>query len=624
MGCLIFAKKQTSFQNLALILIMSKQIYLYIALVFLMFGNLQAQVDKNQALANQYFQNGDFQKSAELFEELFKKEPTNFFYYNSLLISYLRLNNYKKAEDLAKKQQKKYPADLRYTIDLGYVYSQDNQSKKADLTYEEAINKLTTNENEIRTLANKFMSYRLDDFVVKTFTKGNLLLNDETKFAFDLANTYIRINKPKEAVDNWMLLLDKSPFMLQSIQSIVANNLAVVGLKDALETKLYSYIQKQPNRNDFAELLIWLYTHQKDYDGALVQAKALDKRNQEDGGRIYLLANDAFNEEMYDAAIEAYQYIISKGEQNRHYAMAQSEILRARKSKLTKGIYTPSDIQALHKSFNDYLNKFGKNPSNVATIRDLANLEANYLYNLDKSISLLEEILQFPQLQKRIKNEVKLDLGDYYVLAADVWESTLLYSQVDKDEKDSPLGEDARFRNARLSYYKGEFSWSQAQLNILKGATTELIANDALKLSVFIMDNLGLDTSTAAMQIYADAELLFIQNKNAEAIAKLDVILKMFPEHALTDDVLYKKANIYLKQKNYPKAIEQLEKLIENHSEDILADDALFTLAEIYQFNQNDDEKAMEYYKRIITDHSDSVLLVEARKRFRTLRGDDI
>jgi Flp pilus assembly protein TadD len=204
-----------------------------------MFGNLYAQADKTQALANQYFQNGDFQKSAELFEELFKKEPTNFFYYNSLFISYVRLNDYKKAEDLAKKQQKKYSTDLRYTIDLGYVYSQDNQSKKADQTYEEAIGKLTNNENEIRTLANKFMSYRLDDYVIKTFTKGNQLLGDETKFAFDLANTYIRANKSKEAVDNWLILLDKSPFMLQSIQSMVANNIGVEGLKDNLETKLY-------------------------------------------------------------------------------------------------------------------------------------------------------------------------------------------------------------------------------------------------------------------------------------------------------------------------------------------------------------------------------------------------
>lgn len=600
--------------------------YILLQILFLVSFSctLFAQADKNQALANQYFQNGDYAKAAELFDELLKKEPNNFFYYNSLFNSFLRMNDYKKAEDLVKKQQKRFKGDLRYVVDLGYVYSQDNQAKKADITYEEAINTVQANENEIRNLANKFMSYRLDDYVIKTFLKGQTLLLDDTKFAFDLANTYIRINKPKEAVDNWLILIDKSPFMLQSVQSMVANNIQVDGLKDALETKLYTYIQKQPGRNDFSEMLIWLYTHQKDYDGALTQAKALDKRNQEDGSRIYMLANNAMNEEQYDAAIDAYNYIVSKGEQNKYFQKAKSEILRARKLKVTTGNYTESDIIALQKAYNDYLEKYGNNPANVQTIRDLANIEAKYIYNLDKAIELLEQVLTFPQLQKRVKNDIKLDLGDYYVLAGDVWEATLLYSQVDKDEKDSPIGEDARFRNARLSYYKGEFSWSQAQLNILKGATTELIANDALKLSVFIMDNLGLDTSTAAMQIYADAELLFVQNKLPEALAKLDVILKMFPDHALSDDVLFKKSQIYLKQRSYEKATEQLEKLLENHSEDILADDALFTLAEIYQFQLNNSEKAMDYYKRIITDYSDSVLLVEARKRFRTLRGDDI
>jgi tetratricopeptide (TPR) repeat protein len=595
--------------------------------IFLLVGSslyAVAQEDKTQVLARQYFQNGDYQKAAELYEQLLKKDPANFFFYNSLFNSYLRLNDYKSAEDLVKKQQKRNKSDLRFMVDLGYVYSQDNQAKKAEQTFDEAIAALSANENEVRTLAGKFMSYRQDDYVIKTYLKGNQLFNDDSKFAFDLGNAYIRVNKAPEAVEYWLIVLDRNPHMMQSVQSMIANNIQVKGLQDALETKLYTFIQKQPSRNDFAEMLIWLFTHQKDYEGALVQARALDKRNNEDGWRIMNLANNAMREEAYDAAINAYTYLLTKGEQSNYYRAAQSEILRARKQKLLSGNYSQQDIAALQSAYENFLEKYGKTPQNAQTIRDLANLNARYLFNLDRAIELLEALIVFPQLQKRIRNEAKLDLGDYYLQKGDIWEATLIYSQVDKDEKDSPLGEDARFRNARLSYFKGEFEWAQAQLNILKGATSELIANDALKLSVFIMDNLGLDTSTAAMKIYADAELLYMQNRNTEALAKLDVILKMFPGHALTDDVLMKKARIYLVQRDYDLAVKNLDLIVLNHAEDILADDAIFMLGEIYQKHLNDIEKAMELYKRIITDYTDSVLQEEARKRFRMLRGDGV
>ncbi|MCB0538462.1 MAG: tetratricopeptide repeat protein, partial [Bacteroidetes bacterium] len=225
---------------------------------------------------------------------------------------------------------------------------------------------------------------------------------------------------------------------------------------------------------------------------------------------------------------------------------------------------------------------------------------------------------------KKTKNTLKLELGDIYILDDNVWEATLLYAQVDKDEKDSPIGEDARFRNAKLSYYKGEFEWSQAQLKILKGATTELIANDAIDLSVFIMDNLGLDSITTTMEEYSKAELFALQNRNEEALQTLDDILKTYPGHALTDDVYYKKAQIYFSKNNYEKAVEMLNAILLNHKEDILADNAAFMLGDIYQNYLMDKEKAMKYYKLIITDYSGSVLLVEARKRYRALRGDNI
>jgi TolA-binding protein len=190
--------------------------------------------------------------------------------------------------------------------------------------------------------------------------------------------------------------------------------------------------------------------------------------------------------------------------------------------------------------------------------------------------------------------------------------------------KDDPLGELARYKNAQLSYYMADFEWAQAQLNILKGATTHLISNDAISLSTFIMDNMGLDTTLYPMQKYAEAELLVFQNEFDKAMSSLDSISMIYPQHTLADDIVMMRAKIELKRRDYTKAAEYFTTIRTKYGEDILADDATFMLAELYETVLDDKAKAMELYQDILVTYKSSVLVVEARKRFRILRGDEL
>jgi tetratricopeptide (TPR) repeat protein len=231
-------------------------------------------------------------------------------------------------------------------------------------------------------------------------------------------------------------------------------------------------------------------------------------------------------------------------------------------------------------------------------------------------------LVNTPQLDKAFRGNAKLDLGDYYVMQGDVYEPVLLYTQVEKDFKDQPLAELARFKNAKLSYFKGDFEWAQAQLTILKSATSELVANDALELSVFIQDNLGLDTTAYPMELYAKADLLYYQNKLAEAVTTLDSVIDILPNHALADDILFFKARIAKANKQDSLAANYLEKIIALFKEDLKADDATFMLAELYETTLNDKAKAQQLYEDIIVKFKDSIFATEARKRYRKLRGD--
>jgi tetratricopeptide (TPR) repeat protein len=294
-----------------------------------------------------------------------------------------------------------------------------------------------------------------------------------------------------------------------------------------------------------------------------------------------------------------------------------------RRRKLTDGlVQTPAELHTLETDYEAFINKFGRGRNTADIVLQLADLEAYHLTNMPKAISLLEELKTTPGLDRNVQARVKINLADCYLMNGDIWESTLLYSQVDKDFKEEQIGQEARFKNARLSYFNGDFQWAQAQFNVLKASTSKLIANDALDLSVFIMDNLNLDTTAAAISLYSGAEMLVYQNRFEEAFQKLDTLRREFPEHSLQDDILYLEAQIYEKKRDYPKAAALYQEVAEKYKEEIRADNALYALAQLYEYKIVDLEKAKGLYEKIFTDYSGSVFAVEARKRFRILRGD--
>jgi predicted Zn-dependent protease len=396
-------------------------------------------------------------------------------------------------------------------------------------------------------------------------------------------------------------------------------------LLEELETQLYTKVQKNTANEDYIDLLTWVYIQNKDFEGARVQMKALDKRKNENGFRVLNIARMAQTEGDYTSAISGFEYVVNKGKDNSLYFSARTELLNCRKEKVSKNInYTQADLESLKGDYLLFINENERGFRTAQSMKELADLEGFYLHDLTSAINLCNEVIAMPGVNSNLRNQTKLSLGDFYLIDGDVWESTLLYSQVDKDEKDSPLGEEARFRNAKLAYYKGDFEWAQTQLEALKSSTSELISNDAINLSVFIIDNLGLDTVETPMQMFAKAELLMYQNKDEQARGTLDTTTYLFPDHALFDDIEYLKAQMFVKKKEFEKAVPLLEGIIKNFKEDLKGDDATFLLAKIYEEHLNDKNKAMELYKSIITDYNSSLLVIEARKKYRLLRGDNL
>lgn len=597
----------------------------YLITAFLMLASLSLGLAQNARLAQQYFQNGEYEKAAEMYAALYQKNGNNDFFFDRYFDCLLALEDYSEAEAVIKRQIRRNDGNVKLYVSYGTLLERLNRYDEAEDQFNIAIENLPADQYSVTRLANAFIRLTKYPFAITTYEKGAQLLRDDRLFAYNMGDLYRRMGETAPMITAYLNALDDNPDRISQLQIIFQRYLTEEDYRE-LQTQLYERIQDGNDNPIFPELLAWVFVQRKDYRNAFRQVKALDRRLNENGLRIYELGEVATEDKDYDAAIQAFDYIVEeKGQASTLYLDAKQQALRVRRMKLVDGYaYTNEELETLESQYMFFLDEFGYNRATASIILELAELQAIYMNKLDSAIALLADMITYPGTNPSIQARGKIALADYYLMAGDIWEATLLYSQVDKAYKEDMLGHEARFRNARLAYYNGDFQWAQAQFDVLKASTSKLIANDALDLSVFIMDNLGLDTSAVALQTYADADLLVFRNQFDAAFAKMDSLLEAFPEHSLQDDILYLKASVYRKKREYEMAAQLYEEIVEKFPEDIRADNALFALAEINERFLGDKEKAQTLYENLFIDYSNSTFAVEARKRFRLLRGDNI
>jgi tetratricopeptide (TPR) repeat protein len=581
---------------------------------------LFAQGDELQ-LARQYNANGEYQKALEIYQKLYKQD--NDAYYNSYITTLLALKKFDDAESATKKMMHKHPNATEYVIELGVIYTKHGDTDKAGALYDGLIKNLPADQNSVAILAAQFYQGTNADYAIKTFLQGRKLLHDENLFSYELITLY-RFKRDKiNLTEEYLNILPINPIFLGQAENTLSTLFEGDADYDMLRIALLKRIQKDPQQTIYINFLTWLFLQQKDFGQALNQSLALSRRTNNDGSDVYELCHTLVANEAYDEAIRGYEYLISKGKDQPLYADAKIELINTKNLKITAGKYVESDLTDLEKNYLDLIAEFGKNNSTAAAMQKLANLQTFKLHKLNDAQKVLEDAISIPQIRPNLLAACKLDLGDIYLLNNQPWEATLLYSQVEKDYPNTTMGQDAKFRNAKFAYYTGDFTWAKGQLDVLKAATSQLIANDALNLSLLIADNIAADTSGKALKMYARADLQIFAEQQDKATRILDSIDTKFPNNALYDDILMAKARISIQQKNYADAVADLKKIVAEHPTDLWADDAVFMLGDIYENQLTNKEQAKTYYQKIITDYAGSLWINEARKRFRKLRGDN-
>lgn len=587
-----------------------------------------SQTETDVQLAQYYYSNGEFDKAVIYYQSLYAKNPTKVYFlrYFDCLI---KTKNRKDAEKILKKQINSNRKDVELKIMLGLFYEEDNNSKAADKIYNELIEDLPPIPSQIIELANLYVKKNKLDLALKSLSKGRKLLKDSYPLNVQFAEVYASTGDFDNMFKELINLLEISVTNQSSVQNTLVRFVDFSNPESkeyqSLKSILLDKTQKNAENSVYAEMLIWFFIQSDNFSAAVTQSIALDKRMNSYGEMTLDVGKIALENRYYEYARKAFKSVMSFGLDSPFYMDAERLNLQVRFLELTTNRnYSQEEISATINEYKQTIKRINNKRVSFDLGLELTYIQAFYGNQSTDAIALLNEMMTVSGITDVQKATCKMQLADIQVLTGDIWDASVLYMQIDTDFKYEVIGQEAKFKNARIFYYDGEFDFAQSQLSILKESTSRLIANDAIQLSTLITDNFGLDSNFQIMGWFSQGDLQLEQHHYEKAFEYYDSVLRAEPGHSLEDEILFRKAKAMQLQGKWDEAIVFLEKIISKFGSDILADDAIFNLAEIYEIHKSDKEKALEFYKSIVQNYKGSLFSAEARKRVRLLRGEKL
>ena len=590
----------------------------FYALVLILFFAVSG-FSQTEQLAKNYFDRGDFEKALNIYEKLVKEEPGNPDYFFGLIATYQQLERFQKAEDLLKYKVNNTANAPHYLVELGHNYELQQKQEQAEQFYQEALRAIESRPNYAFSIARTFEKYSLLNNAVAAYELG-MKMNPGAEYHIQLARLYGEQGEIEKMFSNYINVLGSNPNLLPGVSRIYGQFITADPANEAniiFRKLLLKKLQEDQNIL-YNEMLSWLFVQQKEFKKAFLQEKAIYRRSQQGLNPIMRLTVLANEEGDAETALEILDFIIEETPQEEVKLQAQQLRLNILKETLPREKY--SEIETAYQQLFDY---YGTGVNTLSLQIDYANFLAFDLQRGEEAEKLLRGLLE-QDLQKLEEAALKMALSDILVLDEKFNQALIFYTQVQNLVQNDIIAQMARFKVAKTSYFKGDFQWATIQLDVLKSATSQLIANDAMELALMISENSLDDSTQTALKLYARADLLAFQEKKEEAVKVLDSVLTQHKGEKIEDDALLKQALIFEERGEFIKAEANYLKLIQHYKNGVLGDNAHYRLAELYANELEQPEKAQEFYEKIIFNYADSIYFVDARKKFRKLRGDEL
>lgn len=601
-------------------MLITKRTLFLIAIFIQMVTNAQSH---EVQLANEYYQQGELEKAKSLYDKL-ANDRRNISRINSNYIEVLRqLGEPKETEQYFTRILKWFPGNIGFRVDELNYYFQSPDQKAFEKKFSDLQKQYESSRFQLGLIGQQLASKRMYPQSISMYEKARAVSGIPTSYSLELARIYGLVNDKEKMVDEYLTFSQEGRQNANYIKNIFQNLLKEEDDLGFLERTLIKRMQQEPDNRTYPDLMIWLELQRQNFYGAFLQSRALDRREENAGNHTRRVGRIAMDNSSWDDAITIFEYLVKTYQHPTNQAYHRKMLIEAKEGKVKNTFpINRGEIKNLSREYSRLYEEIGPNNSTFEALRNMAHLHAFYLGEIDTAAIVLRFLIDTPRAGKTLISKSKMDLGDIYILRNKPWEATLLYSQVEKANRDSPLAYEAKLKNARLHYFTGNFSLAKSHLDILKRATTREISNDAIDLTVLITDNTYLDSTDVVMQTYANIDLMIFQNEHAKAKRELEKMLVDHVGHSISDEVYWRLANIHERSGEFHNAIDYLTKITQEFGYDILADDAAFKIAKMTEEQLGDLPAAQELYREFMTTHPGSSYTAEARSRFRKLRGD--
>lgn len=605
-------------------------------------------------IANEYVLKGQKEKALSLYEQLAKKNENIQLIHANYFNLLIDIGNFSQAESYIERLIKR-DEKLSYRLDLGVIYVRSGDVTKADKYFKTLMKSLGEDSYKLKTMSDYLATRNLVEYSILALQQARNASGNSTMYTLELANLYRISGKRDQMVEEYLNYVTLTPSNISYIKNLMQILLTKPEELESLERLLYDRVQRNQNSEVYLDLLIWVNLQQKNFYGAFIQSRAYDKRFKKEQSKTLEIAQIALNNKDFDNADRCYSFVIKEYPNTINELPARLGLIQSREAKVKRSYPVNQDsVKYLIAEYENFKKTYPDHPNAFEAVLSQSLLYAYYLDRKDSAVNVLNRLIANNKIAPTIKAKAKIELGDIYLLKEEPWEATLLYSQVEKTQRETPLGYEAKLKNAKLSYFKGDFLLAQEHLDILKQATSREIANDAMELSMRIKENTAFDSTGAALKEYAAIELLLAQNKIDQALQRLDhfqvtkrvkmskadaIMAQLTPSEivgdsvwvdqntdinltSIQDDIYWLEANLRMKRGEFDQSVALLEKIVTEYGDDILSDDAYFLEGEIFEQHLNNKDKAMEIYREFLNKYPGSVYAAEARKRYRMLRGD--
>lgn len=588
-----------------------KKLLLHISLFFSLIGFSQ-----NEQLAQYYYDKGDFEKAKISYEELLQSVPQNYQYFIRTIDCYQQLKQFDLAEKAIQTRLDKYKQSS-LLVELGYNFKIQQQDDKAQKYFEQALAKIKSNPNEVYGIANSFERKVLLDYALKAYEIA-VQIQPNFNFNYQMGLLYGQLGNTDMMISTFLdeaFVHQESTILIQNQFSRFMTDEGDAGFSANLRKALITRTQKNQEVY-WNQFLSWFYTQQREFGKAFIQEKAIYKRNPESLNAIINLAQLAIDEKDDTTATTILEFVLENTTEIELLVQANSYLMQVK-------IDTTSEKEwpNLETQLSALISKYGISPFSLS----LQLMQAHFLtFNLKKpeaGKAIVRTALELP-LNEYETAKAKMELADILLYEAKFNQALLYYSQIENDLKNDAVAHEASLKAAKTSYFKTDLEWALKQFKELKSASTQLIANDALEYFLLINDNTVADTTQVALKAFAKADYLEYQNRNQEAIQAFQAILKQFKGQEIEAVTNLRLGQLYEKTGDFSLALGQYQSIIEQHSDGIYVDEALYFSAELYKNQLQLPEKAKPLYEKLIFNHQDSIYFVEARRKFRELRGD--